>query len=141
MKNVLSMDLKNTVMSTLDIEVIEYSKERVTATMPVTPKVYQPFGILHGGVSLVLAETVASAGSYQFIDFPRKYAVGLEINANHIRTVSSGMIKAVGTPIHIGRSTLVWDVRIYNEANDLTCISRCTMAVIDAPDQNATENS
>lgn len=141
MKQVLDMDFKNTVMNTLDIEIIEYTKERVVAVMPVTPKVHQPFGLLHGGVSLVLAETVASSGSYQFIDYPAKIALGLEINANHVRSVSHGMVKAVGTPMHIGRSTLVWDVRIYDEENHLTCISRCTMAVIDAPNKAEADNN
>ncbi|HEX3010898.1 MAG TPA: hotdog fold thioesterase [Syntrophomonadaceae bacterium] len=129
-------DVKNTVMETLGIEMAEYNEKQVIATMPVTPKVHQPFGILHGGVSLVLAETVASAGSYQFIDYPRKYAVGLEINANHVRSVRDGIIRAIGTPLHIGRSTLIWDVRIYDEQDNLVCISRCTMAVIDAPRQS-----
>jgi uncharacterized protein (TIGR00369 family) len=127
------MDLKNTIMNTLDIKIIEYTKERVIASMPVTSKVHQPFGIMHGGVSLVLAETVASSGSYQFIDFPAKSAVGLEINANHVRSVAAGIIKAVGTPVHIGRTTHVWDVRIYDEQERLTCISRCTIAIIDNP--------
>jgi uncharacterized protein (TIGR00369 family) len=88
---------------------------------------------MHGGVSLVLAETAASAGSYQFIDYPRKYAVGLEINANHLRSVKDGIIKAVGTPLHVGRTTMVWDVKIYDEYEHLICVSRCTMAIIDAP--------
>lgn len=128
----LPMDTKNTVMETLGIEITEYTKSQVTAAMEVTPKVHQPFGILHGGVSLVLAETVASAGSYQFIDYPRQRAVGMEINANHIHSVSSGMVKAVGVPVHIGRTTIIWDIRLYDEQEKLFCISRCTMAVIDA---------
>jgi uncharacterized protein (TIGR00369 family) len=124
-------DLENTIMGTLGIEITEYTPEKVVATMPVTPKTHQPFGLLHGGVSVVIAETVASAGSYQFIDAAKQRAVGLEINANHIRSVSEGIVKAIGTPVHIGRRTIVWDIRIYNAAEKLVCISRCTMSVID----------
>ncbi|MDD2620187.1 MAG: hotdog fold thioesterase [Syntrophomonadaceae bacterium] len=124
-------DLKNTIMSTLDINVVEFTQERVTATMPVTSKVHQPFGLMHGGVSVVLAETVASSGSYLFIDPEKQRAVGLEINANHLRSVSKGMIKAVGTPVHVGRRTIVWDIRIFDEDEKLICISRCTIAVVD----------
>lgn len=124
-------DIKGTVMETLGISIVEYTPERVVATMEVNEKVYQPFRIMHGGVSVVLAETVSSAGSYQFIDPQKQKAVGLEINANHIRSVSRGIIKAIGTPIHVGRTTLVWDIRIYNEEEQLICISRCTMAVRD----------
>jgi uncharacterized protein (TIGR00369 family) len=141
MAGIMDMDIKNTVMNTLDIKIIEYNKDQVIVTMPVTPRVHQPFGLLHGGVSLVLAETVASAGSYQFIDFPRKYALGLEISANHIRSVRDGIIKAVGVPLHIGRTTIVWDIRIYDQHDHLTCISRCTMAVIDAPNRAEQDTS
>ncbi|NLB52216.1 MAG: hotdog fold thioesterase [Syntrophomonadaceae bacterium] len=123
--------MENTIMGTLGIEITEYTPEKVVATMPVTPKTHQPFGLLHGGVSVVIAETVASAGSYQFIDAAKQRAVGLEINANHIRSVSEGFVKAIGTPVHIGRRTIVWDIRIYNAAEKLVCISRCTMSVID----------
>ena len=131
MGDVSTFDISQTVMATLEIEIVEYTKERVVATMPVTPRVHQPFGIMHGGVSLVIAETVASAGSYQFVDREKQRAVGLEINANHIRSVSSGMVKAIGVPIHVGRTTIVWDIKIYNEDEKLVCVSRCTMAVID----------
>ncbi|MEN6390270.1 MAG: hotdog fold thioesterase [Syntrophomonas sp.] len=124
-------DWSNTIMERLGIEIIEYTRERVTATMSVAPGTYQPFGLLHGGVSLVLAETVASSGSYLYIDPGTQRAVGLEINGNHLRSVSSGMVTAVGTPLHTGKRTLVWDVKIYDEAQNLICISRCTVAVVD----------
>lgn len=123
-----------TIMETLGIEITEFNREKVVATMPVTPQTHQPFGIMHGGVSAVIAETVASAGSYLFIDRDSQRAVGLEVNANHVRSVSNGMVKAVGVPVHVGRSTLVWDVRIYDDAERLICISRCTIAVIDKAD-------
>ena len=132
MADVSPFNIKDTVMNTLGIEIVEYTPERVVATMPVTPKTHQPFGLMHGGVSVVIAETVASAGSYQFIDRETQRAVGLEINANHIRSVSDGTVKAIGTPVHIGRTTIIWDIRIYNEEEKLVCISRCTMAVITA---------
>ena len=124
-------DFSKTVMGTLGIEITEFTTDKVVATMPVTPKTHQPFGVLHGGVSLVLAETVASAGSYLFIDRERQKAVGLEINGNHIRGVSSGLVRAEGIPVHVGRRTLVWDIRIYDEVDRLVCISRCTVAIVD----------
>ncbi|MEQ8200266.1 MAG: hotdog fold thioesterase [Syntrophomonadaceae bacterium] len=129
-----NFEWSNTIMGTLGIEIVEFTKERVTAVMPVTPKTHQPFGIMHGGVSVVLAETVASAGSYLFIDRETQRAVGLEINANHIRSVSQGIVKAVGIPVHVGRTSLIWEVRIYDEGGCLLCISRCTVAVLDKTD-------
>lgn len=131
----VKFEWSNTIMETLGIEIIEFSQARVTAAMPVTPKTHQPFGVMHGGVSVVLAETVASAGSYLFIDREKQRAVGLEINANHIRSVSKGTVKAVGIPVHVGRTSLVWDVRLYDEDERLICISRCTVAVIARPDR------
>jgi len=122
----------NTLLETLDINVTEATPERVVATMPVGPKVHQPFGILHGGASVVLAETVASIGASVNIDLSKQNAVGLEINANHIRGVRSGLITGVATPIHKGRSTHVWQVEIRNEEGKLVCTSRCTLAIIDA---------
>jgi uncharacterized protein (TIGR00369 family) len=126
-------DLENTIMGTLQIEITEYTPERVVARMPVTPRTHQPFGLMHGGVSVVIAETVASAGSYQFIDAAKQRAVGLEINANHIRSKADGIVKAVGIPVHVGKGTIIWDIRIYDEDENLVCISRCTMMVINAP--------
>lgn len=129
----IKFDWDNTIMGLLGIEIAEYSKERVTATMPITPKTHQPFGIMHGGVSLVLAETVASAGSYLFINRATHRAVGLEINANHIRSVSQGTVKAIGIPVHVCQTSVIWDVRIYDEAEHLVCISRCTIAILNKP--------
>lgn len=129
------LDTSNTILETLGIKIIEFTPERVVASMPVTPKVHQPYGLMHGGASVVLAETVASAGSYLFIDPATQRAVGLEINANHIRSKSEGVVKAVGTPVHVGRKTLVWDIRLLDEEERLICISRCTIAVIDATEK------
>ena len=123
---------KNTLLETLDINVTQATPDRVVATMPVAPKVHQPFGILHGGASVVLAETVASIGASVNIDLEKQHAVGLEINANHIRAVRSGLLTGVATPIHKGRSTHVWHIEIRNEEGKLICTSRCTLAIIDA---------
>ncbi|MEN6348532.1 MAG: hotdog fold thioesterase [Syntrophomonas sp.] len=126
-----SFDFSSTIMATLGIEIVEFTPEKVVATMEVTPKTHQPFGFLHGGVSVVLAETVASAGSYLFINREKQKAVGLEINANHIYSKRDGMVKAVGIPVHVGRRTIIWDIRIVDEEEKLICISRCTIAVVD----------
>ncbi len=123
----------DTLMETLGIVLTEASPERVVATMPVTPAHHQPFGILHGGASVALAETVASFGSSASIDTTRQRAVGLEINANHVRSLREGTLTAVGTPLHLGRSTQVWSVEIRDDAGRLVCVSRCTLALIDAP--------
>jgi len=125
--------IKNTIMETLDIRYTEFTRERVVATMPVTPKVHQPFGLMHGGASLVLAETVASGGSCLFIDMKTQTIVGLEINANHLHSISEGIVRAVGVPVHVGRTTLVWDVRIWDDKDRLICICRCTIAILDKP--------
>src|SRR3954462_5620831 len=113
----------------LGIEIIELSADRVVATMPVDQRTRQPFGILHGGASVALAETVASLGATANVDREEFVAVGLEINANHLRAKSEGMITATATPIHLGRTTHVWDVRIVDEADRPVCVSRCTLAV------------
>ncbi|NLB18328.1 MAG: hotdog fold thioesterase [Syntrophomonadaceae bacterium] len=126
------MDFENSVLGTLGIEIVEFSPERVVATMPVTPKTHQPLGLLHGGVSVVIAETVASFGSYQFIDPDHQRAVGMEINANHIRGKRDGVVRAIGVPVHVGRTSIIWDIRIYDEQEKLVCISRCTMAIVDS---------
>ncbi|MFZ2628125.1 MAG: hotdog fold thioesterase [Rugosibacter sp.] len=123
---------QQTLLSTLDIEITEMTRQRVTATMPVTPKVHQPFGLLHGGASVVLAETVASMAAWMNVDQSTQQVVGLEINANHLRAKRDGMVTAVATPAHIGRRTQVWEVRITDEADKLVCISRCTLAVVSA---------
>ncbi len=117
------------VAGLLDIDLVETGPERVTATMPVTPKHHQPFGVLHGGVSVVLAETVASIGAY--LAAPEGHsAVGMEVNANHVRSVQKGRLAAVATPLHTGRTTHVWDVKIHHEGEKLVCVSRCTMAIV-----------
>jgi uncharacterized protein (TIGR00369 family) len=114
----------------LGIEVVELSDDRVIATMPVDHRTLQPFGILHGGASVALAETVASLGAAGRIDRAAFSAVGQEINANHIRPKSDGIVTATATPLHVGRTSHVWSIRIEDEAGRLVCISRCTMAIV-----------
>jgi 1,4-dihydroxy-2-naphthoyl-CoA hydrolase len=121
---------RQTLVSTLGIEIIEQSRQRVVATMPVGPTVHQPFGILHGGASVALAETVASMAGWMNVDQAKEMVVGLEINANHLRAKRDGAITAVATPIHIGRRTQVWDIRITDEVDKPVCVSRCTLAVV-----------
>src|SRR3954469_2247057 len=114
----------------LGIEIIEMSPTRVVATMPVDERTRQPFGILHGGASVALAETVASLGAVLNVDLERSNAVGLEINANHLRAKRDGVVTARAVPIHVGRLTQVWEVRIVDEHERPVCISRCTLAVV-----------
>lgn len=118
--------------SALGIEIVELTPERVVATMPVDERTQQPYGLLHGGASVALAETVASLASIMNVDQQRFRAVGLEINANHIRAKSEGIVKGTATAIHIGRSTHVWNIEIVDEQERLVCISRCTVAIIPA---------
>ena len=124
-----------TLLTTLGIEITEAGKRRVVARMPVGPKVHQPFGLLHGGASVALAETVASTGAWMNVDRERETIVGIEINANHVRGKRDGVVTAVATPVHVGRRTQVWEIRITNDDGKLVCISRCTMAVLAVPSQ------
>ena len=115
----------------LGIEVLEIGEDSLTARMPVDERTLQPAGILHGGASASLAETLGSMAANLCVDSSRKMCVGLEINANHIRPVRSGYVTGVATPIHIGKSTQIWQIRITDEADQLVCISRLTLAVLD----------
>ncbi len=121
--------LKDTLMEALGIKIVELDQQRVVATMPVMGATRQPFGMLHGGASVALAETVASVGTFNLIDQVNQRAVGLEINANHIRGKRDGIVTAVGIPLHKGRTTMVWDIKITDEEEQLICVSRCTMAI------------
>ncbi|MDP1915518.1 MAG: hotdog fold thioesterase [Myxococcales bacterium] len=122
---------QGTLSDLLGIELIELSKERVVARMPVEKRVHQPFGLLHGGASVALAETVASIGAWMNVGESGKSAVGLEINANHVRGKREGVVTATATPLHLGRATHIWQIRLTDEAGKLVCISRCTMAIVD----------
>ncbi|MBL3655312.1 hotdog fold thioesterase [Fulvivirga sediminis] len=122
---------KNTMMEHLEIEFIEIGKDFIKAKMPVDHRHHQPFGLLHGGASVVLAETLGSVAAQCSVDSSKYGCVGLEINANHIRGVKSGYVYGTTTPMHIGRSTQVWEIKITNEQDELVCISRITMAVLE----------
>jgi len=121
---------KGTLLEALGIEITELGEGRVVATMPVDYRTHQPFGLLHGGASVALAETVASLGAYALVDQETESVVGLEINANHIRAVRSGTVTATGTILHRGKRTMVWDIKIVDEQQRLVSVSRCTIAVI-----------
>jgi 1,4-dihydroxy-2-naphthoyl-CoA hydrolase len=114
----------------LGIRVIELTPGRVVATMPVDQRTRQPFGILHGGASVALAETIASLGALANVDRTKSGVVGIEINANHVRGKADGLVTGTGTPVHVGRSTQVWEIRMVDEAKQLVSISRCTLAVV-----------
>lgn len=126
-----SNSLKGTLMEALGIEIVELGPDKVVATMPVNEATRQPFGLLHGGASVALAETVASVGTYNLIDPVRQFTVGLEINANHIRGKRDGIVTAIGIPLHKGRTTMVWDIKLTDEGGKLICVSRCTIAIIN----------
>ncbi|MDX8361159.1 MULTISPECIES: hotdog fold thioesterase [Bacillaceae] len=125
------LNFEHSLVSHLGIEIVEVSEERTVATMPVDERTCQPFGILHGGASVALAETVASFGAFNLIDQEKEGCVGLEINANHIRAKRGGVVTAIGTPLHRGKKTHVWEIKIVDEQDKLICISRCTMAIVE----------
>lgn len=120
-----------TMVQHLGIEFIKIGENSLEAKMPVDNRTRQPFGILHGGASVTLAETLGSVAAFGCIDPTKYYCVGLEINANHIKSVKDGFVRGVASPIHIGKKTQVWEIKIFNESNQLVCISRITMAVLE----------
>lgn len=121
---------ENTMADWLGINFTIVGKDTLTATMPANERTKQPLGIVHGGANVVLAETLASTAANAAVDQTRFYCVGLEINANHIRSVRDGLITGVTRPLHIGRSTHVWLVDLYNDEGKLTCTSRMTASVM-----------
>lgn len=114
----------------IGIEFTEIGNDFIKARMPVDARTHQPFGILHGGASLVLAESLGSVASSLIIDPEKFMAVGLEVNANHLRPVKSGYVTGICTPIHIGGKTHVWDIKMYDDRGKLNCISRLTVAIV-----------
>jgi len=122
---------ENTMTDFLEINFTKIGEDYLEATMPVTAKTKQPLGLLHGGANVVLAETLGSVAATLTIDPTKQYCVGLEINANHLKSVKEGTVKGITKPIHLGKKTQVWEVKIYTDQGDLSCISRITMAVID----------
>jgi len=121
---------KDTLTTFIGIEVTEIGENYIKGTMPVDERTVQPLGLLHGGASCVLAESLGSIGAALVLDTSKEYAVGLEINANHLRSATSGKVTGTASPIHLGRKTQVWEIKIKNDEGKLTCVSRLTMAVI-----------
>ncbi|AVB20935.1 MULTISPECIES: hotdog fold thioesterase [Pseudomonas syringae group] len=121
---------KNTIGEVLDIRFESFTDDSLTASMVVDQRTHQPFGLLHGGASVVLAESLGSMASYLVVDSSKYFCVGLEVNANHLRGVRAGRVTGVVRPVHIGRTTHVWDIRISTEEGKLSCISRLTVAVV-----------
>lgn len=121
---------KGTIAEQIGIEFMEIGPDFLKGRMPVDHRTHQPYGLLHGGASCVLAETLGSVASALVIDQSKFICVGLEINANHIRGVREGFVTGTATPIHIGASTHVWDIRIQDERDKLVCISRLTVAIL-----------
>lgn len=120
---------KSELFQFLGIELIETEKERVRLQMPVTSRVHQYVGIMNGGISLLLAESAASIGAVLNTDLTKQTAVGIEINANHLRSVSRGIVTATATPVYHGRTLSVWQVEIKNDRDKIICVSRCTLAL------------
>ena len=126
--NKINKNMENTMSSHLGIIITDISKDTLEGTMPVTSNIMQPYGIVHGGASVTLAETLGSLASNLCID-QETNTVGLEINANHIKAVKNGIIKGITKPIHLGKSTHIWEIMLFN--NDrVTCVSRLTMAIL-----------
>ena len=134
-KNISLKDLeqwsKNTMSELLDIHFTEIGNDFLKATMPVDNRTIQPYGLLHGGASATLAETAGSVASALIINREKQMCVGLEINANHIRSVRNGLVTAIAKPLHLGATTHVWDIKITDEKEKLICVSRLTVAVLN----------
>ena len=120
----------NSLMNALGIEIITLEKKRVIMSMPVDERTHQPAGYLHGGASVLLAETAASLGGLLNIDQDKENVFGMEINANHVKSKQDGQVIATATPLHIGKTTMVWDIKITDEQKRLICVSRCTLGVV-----------
>lgn len=131
--DVLNMLSVNTMAEVLDIRFTEIGDSYLRANMPVDKRTHQPYGLLHGGASAVLAETVGSVASSLCIDSDRQICVGIEINCNHIKGIRNGYVVATVTPLHIGATTHVWDIKIHDEKEKLICVSRLTVAILKKP--------
>ena len=131
----LNASQQGTIGGLLDIRFEAFDDESITASMVVDSRTHQPYGLLHGGASVVLAESLGSTASYLCIDTSRYYCVGLEVNANHLRGLRSGRVTAVARPVHLGRTTHVWDIRLSGDDGKPSCISRLTMAIVPLGEQ------
>lgn len=119
-----------TILGVLGIHFTDIGDDYIKGTMPVDTRTHQPFGILHGGASVVLAESLGSFAANYCVDAQKFYCVGLDINANHLRSVRSGLVTGTARPIHLGKSTQVWEIKINDDADKSVCVSRLTMAVL-----------
>ena len=128
----VNQQMENTACSHLGIEITEIGDDWVKGTMPAEPRTFQPMGLVHGGANVLFAETLGSMAANLCIDNREEYAVGQEVNANHLRGVRSGVLTGIATILHKGRTSQVWEIRIYNDEEKLSCISRLTMAIIPA---------
>jgi 1,4-dihydroxy-2-naphthoyl-CoA hydrolase len=126
---------KNTLAEHIGIEFTSAGDDYIEAKMPVDSRTHQPFGLLHGGASVALAETLGSVAATCCVDQVKQFCVGLEINANHIRGIKSGYVKGTTRPVHVGKKTQVWEIRIVNEKEELVCMSRITLAVLDKKEE------
>lgn len=127
---VLNARSKNTMGEALDMKFIEIGDDYLCMTMPVDNRTKQPYGLLHGGASAALAETIGSVASSLCINPDKQICVGIEINCNHIRGKKDGIVTAIAKPLHIGASTHVWDIKINDERSKLVCVSRLTVAIL-----------
>ncbi|MEM1504468.1 hotdog fold thioesterase [Domibacillus sp. 8LH] len=125
----MNIQTDHTLLAALGMEVVTIETGRVVMTMPVDKRTRQPFGFLHGGASVALAETAASIGAAAMIDLDTEVCFGLEINANHIKSKRDGIVTATALNVHRGKSTMVWSIEIKDENGELICLSRCTIAV------------
>ncbi len=131
--DILNQLSANTMSQVLDIQFTEVGDDYMKATMPVNHNTHQPYGLLHGGASAALAETIGSVASWATIDREKQICVGIEINCNHVRGKRDGIVTATVRPLHIGATTHVWDIRITDERDKLVCVSRLTVAVLKKP--------
>lgn len=133
-----SMWGKHTMSETLGMKFTDIGDNYLKISMPVDERTRQPYGLLHGGASVALAETVGSVASALVIDHTKYLCVGMEINANHIRSVKDGSVTGTCTPVHLGSSTHVWEIKIHDEKEKLVCVSRLTVAILERKDKQAT---
>ncbi|WOP18637.1 hotdog fold thioesterase [Raineyella sp. LH-20] len=131
--DVINERSRGSAVEHLGIVITAATDDSLQGTMRVDERTVQPAGVLHGGASVLFAETLASWAAMYTLDQSKQYAVGMEINANHVRPGLPGLLRGEATPVNLGRTTQIWDIRITNEAGKLVCVSRCTMAVLDLP--------
>lgn len=122
---------KNTMFEAIGIKILEVGPDYIKGSMPVNEQTKQPMGLLHGGASVAFAETLGSIASTLMIDMAKQAPVGLEINANHIKSAKEGLVYGTCRPLHVGRRTHVWEIKITNEQDQLVCVSRLTTSIID----------